>query len=276
MSVNQAAGRYVRWLYRCVSSRPDLTLLAQVAGAVAVLENRPEDLAAVLHDELAIAMAAVADRRPELAVALTRLRPHSPVLAMALRHPALRPSVCAALASYLDDEETLARYLVLLRHPEGTVVKDALAGLAAFGGLRPTYPARARAVAAPLPVPVLSCAVDLLGHGDPAVVAAVLRALEGRVLSGDLIARVVVLLGQGDAMIATGARLVLDGRDLPDDLLAWLAGLLGHPDPAIAGSAQLVLDSCDLPEDLLARLVGRLADPDRSAAERATALLKGL
>ena len=144
------------------SARPDLTLLAQVAGAVAVLENRPEDLAAVLHDELAIAIAAVTDRRPELAAALARLRPHSPVLAMALRHPALRPSACAALANHLDDEEALAQYLVLLRHPEGAVVKDALSGLAAFRGLRPTGPARARAVTDPAARP------DLVLCGGPA------------------------------------------------------------------------------------------------------------
>ena len=155
MSVNQAAERYVHWLYRCASSRPDLTLLAQVAGAVAVLENRPEDLAAVLHDELAIAMAAVADRRPELAVAIARLQPHSPVLTMALRHPAMRPSACAALANHLDDEEALAQYLALLRDPDGAVVKDALFGLAAFRGLRQTGPARARAVTGPLPAAYL-------------------------------------------------------------------------------------------------------------------------
>ncbi len=90
MAVNEAADRYVRWLYRYASSRPDLSLLAGVAGAVAVLEDRPEDLAEVLHDELAIAMAAISDRRPELAIAMARLRPRSPVLTMALRHPAMR------------------------------------------------------------------------------------------------------------------------------------------------------------------------------------------
>ena len=164
MTVNQPAERYAHWLYRCASSRPDLTLLAQVAGAVAVLENRPEDLAAILHDELAIAMAAVADKRPELAAAIARLQPHSPVLAMALRHPAMRPPACAALASHLDDEEALAQYLVLLRDPDAAVVKDALFGpsgvpRAPAGRLGPRPRGNRPAARG-----ILSCVVDLLGH----------------------------------------------------------------------------------------------------------------
>ena len=61
---NAAAERYLWWLYRYASSRPDLTLLARVAGAVAALERPPANLAASLHDEVAIAMAALDSRRP--------------------------------------------------------------------------------------------------------------------------------------------------------------------------------------------------------------------
>lgn len=133
--VDRAAKRYVLWLYRCASARPDLTLLARVAGAVAVLEDRPEDLAARLHDELAITMAAVPEKRPELALAIARLRPRSPVLINALGHSGMRPAACAALANHLDDEGVLTRYLALLRDLDRAVVRDALAGLEAFRGL---------------------------------------------------------------------------------------------------------------------------------------------
>lgn len=212
MVISRIAERYVHWLYECASSRPDLGLLVRAAGALAVLENRPEDLVTVLHDELAVTMAAVPEKRPEIAVAIVRLRPRSPVLAKALRHPGLRPAACAALATHLDDEEVLVQYLALLRHLDAGVVKDALSGLEAFRGLRQSGPARARAVTGQLPAAVLSCTVDLLGHSDPEVVAAVLRALEGRVLPEQLIARSVGLLGHGDALIAASARLVLDDR----------------------------------------------------------------
>lgn len=90
MAVNEAADRYVRWLYRYASSRPDLSLLAGVAGAVAVLESRPEDLAEVLHDELPIAMAAMQAPRPGLMPLLPRTRhPHAP----ARRSPAPDPPI---------------------------------------------------------------------------------------------------------------------------------------------------------------------------------------
>src|SRR5580700_7246801 len=134
MAVNEAADRYVRWLYRYASSRPDLSLLAGVAGAVAVLEDRPEDLAEVLHDELAIAMAAIADRRPEFAIAMARLRPRSPVLTTGLRLPAMRRPACVALANHLDNADVLAEYLAQLTDPDPVVAGDALFGLEAFRG----------------------------------------------------------------------------------------------------------------------------------------------
>jgi len=72
---------------------------------------------------------------------------------------------------------------------------DAPSGLEEFRGLRHSGPARARAVTSQLPAAVLSCIVDLLGHRDLAVVASVLRAMEGRVPPGVLVARVASLLG---------------------------------------------------------------------------------
>ena len=218
MAVNEAADRYVRWLYRYASSRPDLSLLAGVAGAVAVLEDQPQDLVEMLHDELAIAMAAIVDRRPEFAIAMARLRPRSPVLTMALRHPAMRRPACVALANHLDNADVLAEYLALLTDPDQVVAGDALFGLEAFRGVRQPGPARARAVTRQLPDAVLSCVVDLLGGGNPALVASALLALEGRVLPSDLVARIVELLGHGDTAIAASARLVLEGRVLPDDI----------------------------------------------------------
>src|SRR3984885_9247177 len=151
MAVNEAADRYVRWLYRYASSRPDLSLLAGVAGAVAVLEDRPEDLAEVLHDELAIAMAAIADRRPEFAIAMARLRPRPPVLTTGLRHSAMRRPACVALANHLDNADVLAEYLAQLTDPDPVVAGDALFGLDAFRGCRQPGPTRARSATRQLP-----------------------------------------------------------------------------------------------------------------------------
>jgi hypothetical protein len=63
-----AAQRYVRWLYSAASDQPNLGMLIRVAGAVAMLEDRPHGLEDDLHDELALVMAALDGQRLAAAV----------------------------------------------------------------------------------------------------------------------------------------------------------------------------------------------------------------
>ena len=161
MDLNTVAWRYVRWLYRQASSCPDLALLVRVAGAVAALDHPPEGLADRVHDELAITMAALDDKRPELAIAIARLQPRSQVLAIALRHPAMRQAACAAIAFHLDDQQILDSYLALLGDPDPGVVTDALSGLGASPGFRQAASIRAQALTRPLPEAILACVVGL-------------------------------------------------------------------------------------------------------------------